>query len=84
MTHFVQAFNTVFHQQMKDLEDCQKYSAGHPIFNSLLSVSSGDEALRLMLDILCPLLSLSPPSTDTINILLTWRVQELSEGKTRL
>ena len=30
----------------------QKYSATRRIFNSLLSVSSGDETLRLMLDIL--------------------------------
>ena len=29
-----------------------KYSAAHRFFNSLLSVSSGDETLRLMLDIL--------------------------------
>ena len=28
------------------------YSAAHRFFNSLLSVSSGDETLRLMLDIL--------------------------------
>ena len=30
----------------------QKYSAARRIFNSPLSVSSGDETLRLMLDIL--------------------------------
>ena len=30
----------------------QKYSAARRIFNSLLGVSSGDETLRLMLDIL--------------------------------
>ena len=41
----------MFHQQMKHLEVCQNYSAAHHIFNSLLSVSSGDETLRLMLDI---------------------------------
>ena len=29
-----------------------KYSAAHRFFNSLLSVSSGDETLRLVLDIL--------------------------------
>ena len=34
------------------LEVRQKYSAARHIFNSLLSVSSGDETLRLMLDIL--------------------------------
>ena len=37
---------------MKYLEVRQKYSAARRIFNSLLSVSSGDETLRLMLDIL--------------------------------
>ena len=42
----------MFHHQMKHLEVRQKYSAARRIFNSLLSVSSGDETLRLMLDIL--------------------------------
>ena len=37
---------------MKHLEVRQKYSAARRTFNSLLSVSSGDETLRLMLDIL--------------------------------
>ena len=37
---------------MKHLEVCQKYSAERRIFNSLLSVSSGDETLHLMFDIL--------------------------------
>ena len=37
---------------MKHLEGRQKYSAARRIFNSLLSVSSCDEILRLMLDIL--------------------------------
>ena len=37
---------------MKHLEVRQIYSAARRIFNSLLSVSSGDEKLRLMLDIL--------------------------------
>ena len=37
---------------MKHLEVRQKKSAARHIFNSLLSVSSGDETLRLMLDIL--------------------------------
>ena len=37
---------------MKHLEVGQKYSAARRIFNPLLSVSSGDETLRLMLDIL--------------------------------
>ena len=47
-----QAFDTVFHHQMKDLEVSQKYSAPHRSFNSLLSVSSGDETLHFMPDIL--------------------------------
>ena len=34
------------------LEVREKYSAARRIFNSLLSVSSGHETLRLMLDIL--------------------------------
>ena len=37
---------------MKHREVHQKYSATRRIFNSLLSVSSGDETLRLMIDIL--------------------------------
>ena len=37
---------------MKHLEVRQKYSAALRIFNSLLGVSSGDETLRRMLDIL--------------------------------
>ena len=37
---------------MKHLEVRQKYSAARRIFNSLLGVSSGDETLRLMFDIL--------------------------------
>ena len=47
-----QTFNTVFHHQMKHLEVRQKYSAARHIFNSLLGVSSGDETLHLMFDIL--------------------------------
>ena len=39
---------------MKYVEARQKYSAVRRIFNSLLSVSSGDETLHLMLDILHP------------------------------
>ena len=37
---------------MKDLEVRQKYSAARRIFNSLLGVSSGDETLHFMFDIL--------------------------------
>ena len=47
-----QTFDTVFHHQMKHLEVRQKYSAARRIFNSLLDVSSGDETLHLMFDIL--------------------------------
>ena len=47
-----QTFDPVFHHQMKHLEVRQKYSATRRIFNSLLGVSSGDERLRLMFDIL--------------------------------
>ena len=47
-----QTFDTVFHHQMKHLAVRQKYSATRRIFNSLLGVSSGDETLRLMFDIL--------------------------------
>ena len=47
-----QTFDTVFHHQMKHFEVRQKYSAACRIFNSLLGVSSGNETLRLMFDIL--------------------------------
>ena len=47
-----QTFDTVFHHQMKHLQVRQKYSAARRIFNSLLGVSSGDETLHLMFDIL--------------------------------
>ena len=47
-----QAFDRAFHHSMKHLKVHQKYSAARRIFNSLLSVSSGDETLCLMLDIL--------------------------------
>ena len=47
-----QTFDTVFHHQRKHLEVRQKYSAARRIFNSLLGVSSGDETLHLMFDIL--------------------------------
>ena len=51
-----QTFDTVFHHQMKHLAVRQKYSATRRIFNSLLGVSSGDETLRLMFDILLQIL----------------------------
>ena len=41
-----------FHHQMKHLEVRQKFPAARRIFNSLLSVLSGDDTLRQMLDIL--------------------------------
>ena len=47
-----QTFDTVFHHRMKHLEVRQKYSAARRIFNSLLGVSSGDETLCRMFDIL--------------------------------
>ena len=47
-----QTFDTVFHHQMEHLEVRQKYSAARRIFNSLLGVSSGDETLHLMFNIL--------------------------------
>ena len=37
---------------MKLLEVRQKYSAARRIFNSLLGVSSGDETLNLMVDVI--------------------------------
>ena len=52
-----QTFDTGFHHQMKHLEVRQKYSAARRIFNSLLGVSSGDETLHLMFDILHELLT---------------------------
>ena len=42
----------MFHHQMKHFEVHQKYCAVRCIFNSLPSVSSGDETLHLMHDIL--------------------------------
>ena len=59
-----QTFDTVFHHQMKHLKVRQKYSAALRIFNSLLGVSSGDETLHLMFDIL--------PKTY-VRILVIWQ-----------
>ena len=47
---------------MKHLEVRLKYSTTRRIFNSLLSVSSSDETLRLMLDILL----LTDPVNDSL------------------
>ena len=43
---------------MKHLEVSQKYSPARRIFNSLLGVSSRDETLHLMLDILHPVFAI--------------------------
>ena len=59
-----QTFDTVFHHQMKYLEVRQKYSAARRIFNSLLGVSSGDETLHLMFDILLQKFYLSLRKSD--------------------
>ena len=45
-----QAFDAVFHHQMKHPEVRQKYPTAGRIFSSLLGVSSGDDTLRRMLD----------------------------------
>ena len=44
--------STVFYHKRKHLEVREKYSAARRFFNSPRSVSSGDEILCLMLDIL--------------------------------
>ena len=54
----------MFHPQMKHLEVRQKYSAARRIFNSLLGVSSGDETLHLMFDILHQTLNTHTPMND--------------------
>ena len=54
---------------MKHLEVRLKYSTTRRIFNSLLSVSSSDETLRLMLDILLltdPVNDIGPEDHDTV------------------
>ena len=62
-----QTFDTVFHHQMKHLEVRQKYSAARRISNSLLGVSSGDETLRLMFDILLKAELLFTKNTNILN-----------------
>ena len=62
-----QTFDTVFHHQMKHLEVRQKYSAARRIFNSLLGVSSADETLHLMFDILLHIISLLTGDMNSIN-----------------
>ena len=65
---------------MKHLEVRQKYSAARRIFNSLLGVSSGDETLYLMFDIL---LEGRPIKAEKLKSTLGWPVptsaQRLSE-----
>ena len=53
----------------------QKYSAARRIFNSLLGVSSGDETLRLMFDILHENTTLTWPTMSRIKYQLKqfWR-----------
>ena len=63
-----QTFDTVFHHQMKHLEVRQKYSAARRIFNSLLGVSSGDETLLLMFDILLTVVNPRPESSLSVNM----------------
>ena len=63
-----QTFDTVFHHQMKHLEVRQKYSAARRIFNSLLGVSSSDETLRLMFDILLQQLKFKVPCEQSKTI----------------
>ena len=63
-----QTFDTVFHHQMKHLEVRQKYSAARRIFNSLLGVSSGDETLYLMFDILLQSLLLLYVAASVIHV----------------
>ena len=51
---------------MKHLKAHQRYSAAHCIFNSLFSVSSGDETLHLMLDILLKSAPLHPATVHPL------------------
>ena len=46
-----QAWDAVFHHQMKHWEESWKYDAQRSIFDELRGVSSGDETLCRMLDI---------------------------------
>ena len=68
-----QTFDTVFHHQMKHLEVRQKYSAARRIFNSLLGVSSGDETLHLMFDILLEKLWL-PNKENCVRKTCSWAI----------
>ena len=62
----------MFHYQINHLEVRQKYSAAVRIFNSLLGVSSGDETLRLMLDILLQTFPLFLASSVTVLNPASW------------
>ena len=64
-----QTFDTVFHHQMKHLEVRQKINTPlRRIFNSLLGVSSSDETLRLMFDILLQQLKFKVPCEQNTTI----------------
>ena len=52
---------------MKHLEVRQKYSAARRIFNSLLGVSSGDETLHLMFDLLHEILNCGYSNETQLN-----------------
>ena len=67
-----QTFDTVFHHQMKHREESWKYDAQRSIFDELRGVSSGDETLHLMFDILLITLLLYHQLT-WYNSLWLWR-----------
>ena len=73
-----QTFDTVFHHQMKHLEVRQKYSAARRIFNSLLGVSSGDETLHLMFDILHQICRVRERSQQKTWLLLMIQIHQVN------
>ena len=73
-----QTFDTVFHHQMKHLEVRQKYPAARRIFNSLLGVSSDDETLRLMFDILLHLTKQNYFQCSCVTLLCGWLRKSLA------
>ena len=66
---------------MKYLKVCQKYSAACHTVNSLLSVSSGDETLHLMLDILH---TLYIHTNSNIHCILNCALNSIARGKIRM
>ena len=62
----------MFHYQINHLEVRQTYCADVRIFNSLLSVSSGDETLGLTLNILLLTFPLFLASSVTVLNLASW------------